>query len=96
MPEFIGKKIKVEYVQKIGWRRPVKLRIGAEEHKVKKVLSRWEEHVMKDSWWQRKHRVHYVVLLDDGERYELYWNRGSRGTQEEWVLLKRLSDEDEA
>ena len=96
MAEFIGKKIKVEYRQEIGWRRPVKLKIGAEEHAVTKVISRWEEHILKDAWWQRKHRVHYAVVLDDGKRYELYWNRGARGEREEWVLLKALSDADEA
>ena len=72
MNELISKKIKVEYVQETGWRRPVKIRIGKEEYPVKKVVSRWEEHTLDDAWWRRRHRVHYIVDLNDGAQYEIY------------------------
>lgn len=95
MAEFIGKKIRLEYVQEVGWLRPRRLLIGrSEKRAVREVIERWEEHTLKDPWWQRKHRVHYVVRLDDGERYELYWNRGASARGDEWILLKRLSDDE--
>ncbi len=92
MAEFIGKRINVEYVQEVGWRRPVKFSVGKEMHNVREVLSRWEQHTFRDPWWQRRHRVHYIVLLDNGKQYEIYWDRGPSGEGKEWVLLKELSD----
>lgn len=40
MSEFIGKKIKAEYAQETGWRRPVKLKIGKRELAVNPALFR--------------------------------------------------------
>ena len=92
MEELISKKIKVEYAQETGWRRPVRIKAGKEEYAVQNVIRRWEEHTLDDAWWRRRHRVHYIVELDDGAQYEIYWNRGARGAREEWVLLKKLDD----
>lgn len=88
--EFIGKKVRVEYVQEIAWKRPVKLKINAKVYKVKKVISRWEEHTMGRPWWRRKHRVWYEVLLGDNNIYTLYWDRGPAGAGRDWFLVKRL------
>ena len=46
MEEFVGKKVKVETVQEIGWKRPVSLQFGQKLLKVSKVISHWEEHSM--------------------------------------------------
>lgn len=91
MEEFIGKKLKVEYVQEVGWRRPTKLNFDKLDYKVEKILSRWEEHTLGKPWWRRKHRVWYKVSLDNGESYELYWDRGARGKGKDWILVKRVT-----
>ncbi|RJQ36146.1 hypothetical protein C4552_04270 [Candidatus Parcubacteria bacterium] len=91
--EFIGQTIRVMTKQEPGWLRPVSFRLDGKEHTVVRVDERWEEHTLGDSWWQRRHRVHYAVTVADGRRFELYWDRGARGQGETWVLLKELADE---
>ena len=91
MHEFIGKKIKVEFVQETGWKRPVSLKWDKRTHKVKEVIDRWEEHTKTNPWYRRKHRVRYKVLLDDNNIYELYWDRGPYGKGKDWFLVKRVS-----
>ncbi|MDD5454097.1 MAG: hypothetical protein PHW62_01160 [Candidatus Ratteibacteria bacterium] len=90
MEEFIGKKIKVEFIQEVGWKRPVTLTWGKKSHEVKEIIDRWEEHTLTSPWWARKHRVRYKVMLDDCNIYELYWDRGARGKGQDWFLVKKL------
>ncbi len=96
MEEFIGKKIKVEFVQEVGWKRPTILTFDKKSYVVKEIASMWEEHTLVQSWWQRKHRVWYQVLLENGDRYEIYWDRGGRGKGKDWILVKRISDVEES
>lgn len=91
MGEFIGRKVRCEYVQETGWKRPVRLQAGDRSWAVEEIVDRWEEHTLGRPWWSRKHRVWYVVRLNDGDCYQLYWDRGARGRGMDWVLLKRLS-----
>ena len=72
MNKLISKKIKVEYMQETGWRRPMKIRADKKDYTVKKIIRRWEEHTLDDAWWRRRHRVHYIVDLNDGAQYEIY------------------------
>lgn len=88
--EFIGKNVKVDFVQKTGWKRPTKITINNNILKVKKIISRWEEHTKRRPWWSRKHRVWYQVQLEDGYQYELYWDRGASGSGKEWFLVKKF------
>lgn len=88
MAVFVGKRIHVDFVQEVGWRRPIKIRVDKKVYSVQEVLSRHEEHMMKDAWWQRRHRVNYSLRLANGSEVEIYWNRGARGEGDEWVLLK--------
>lgn len=90
MGEFIGKKVKVNYLQEIGWRRPVSLTLNKKAFKVKKIIFHWEEHTKEKYWRDRKHRVYYELLLDDDNIYQLYWDRGAYGKGKDWILLKRL------
>lgn len=88
--EFIGEKINVEYVQELGWRRPTGISFEKNNYEVLEVVSRWEEHTLGKPWWSRKHRVWYEVVLEDGNKYHLYWDRGPRGKGKDWVLVKRV------
>jgi len=90
MDEFIGKAVKVDCVQEVGWRRPVSVTLGSTTYMVKEVVSHWEEHTLLKAWWRRKHRVRYLLDLDDGFRYELYWDRGAKGAGRGWFMVKRL------
>ena len=90
MSEFIGKKVKADCIQEVGWKRPLALTLDKKFFKVKKIISRWEEHTQQKYWRDRKHRVWYEVKLDDGNIYQLYWDRGAYGKGRDWILLKRL------
>ena len=91
MIDFIGETVKVAYVQKTGWRQPVSLTFAKKTLKVKKILTKWEEHTKEKTWWERKHRVWYEVLLEDGNHYQLYWDRGPAGKGKDWILFKRVN-----
>jgi len=91
MEKFIGKKVKVEYTQETGWKRPVTLTFNNHSYKVEKIERRWEEHTLGDPWWQRKHRVWYGILLEDGNYYQIYWDRGASGKGKHWFLVKKVS-----
>ncbi len=93
MDEFIGQKVRCEYVQEVGWKRPTRLTFAGRSHDVEEVLDRWEEHTLGRPWYSRKHRVWYLVRLDDGGRYELYWDRGAKARGKDWILLKRLAED---
>ncbi|OGC51169.1 hypothetical protein A2982_04315 [candidate division WWE3 bacterium RIFCSPLOWO2_01_FULL_39_13] len=90
MKEFIGKNVNVDFVQETGWRRPTSITFNNNLLKVKKIISRWEEHTQSRPWWLRKHRVWYRILLADGSQCELFWNRGAKGAGKEWFLVKRI------
>lgn len=90
MDEFIGKKVKIEFVQEIGWRKPIKLFLDDKTYKIIKIISRWEEHTKEKYWRDRKHRVLYQIKLKDGV-YLLYWDRGAYGKGKDWVLSKKIA-----
>lgn len=77
----------------MGWKRPVLLTFNRKSYRVKKLISKWEEHTLGESWWQRKHRVWYEIKLDNGAYYQIYWDRGASGKGKDWVLVKKLSKE---
>jgi len=91
MNDFIGKKIKVEYIQETGSRRPVALSFDQQTYKIIRIIRQWEEHTLGKPWWSRKHRVWYELELDGGNHYQIYWDRGASGKGEEWYLVKSLS-----
>ena len=91
MEEFIGQKVKVAFVQKIGWKEPTELTLDKKIYKVVKIYQRWEEHTKEKYWRDRKHRVWYEIEMDDGAIYQLYWDRGAYGKGKDWVLAKKIS-----
>lgn len=90
MEEFIGQKVKMDYIQEIGWRRPIGFSFKKKKYKVVKIISRREEHTREKYWRDRKHRVWYEVLLDDNNRYLLYWDRSAYGKGKDWILSRRI------
>lgn len=94
MGELIAENIEVTFEQRMGGKLPVAFRWRGEDYEIHQVLEMWEEHGMgkaplrRPHWWQRRHRVHYIVKLKDGDIYEIYWDRGSK--KKDWTLLKRI------
>lgn len=91
MEEFIGRKVKVEFVQEMGWKKPINLTHDRKTYKVKKIISHWEEHTKDKYWRDRKHRVWYKIQLDDDAIYLLYWDRGAYGKGQDWILSRKTT-----
>ncbi|MBM3208829.1 hypothetical protein FJZ40_00850 [Candidatus Shapirobacteria bacterium] len=91
MEEFIGKKVKVDFVQEIGWKRPTVITFGNKTLKIRTVRSRWEEHSYSRPWWLRKHRVCYEVETENGDTYQIYWDRGGSGKGKDWFCSSKNS-----
>jgi len=45
----------------------------------------------KRAWWRRRHRDYYLVRIEDGRTFELYFHRGPG--RRYWVLYRELRDE---
>lgn len=90
MEEFIGKKVKVNFIQEIGWKRPQSLLLDKKTYKVRRIITRWEEHTKEKYWRDRKHRVWYKIRLNDGHIYLLYWDRGAYGKGKDWLLARKV------
>ena len=94
MARFISQKIQVKFEQRPGRKIPLSFEWEGEEHELSQVISVWEEHGLpgpqpsQPHWWQRRHRIHYLVETKKGKRYEIYWDRGSK--KREWILYKEV------
>ncbi len=94
MNQFVGEKIEVEYRQEAGWRRPMVVIWKGKRYPVHTVLSYWEDHGFGEAppkrkkWFHRRHRVYYHLKMDDGRKFEIYWDRGTK--ERDWVLTKIL------
>jgi len=92
--QLISKKIDVEFVKEAGIRRPVAFTWKGQRFEIQEILRLWEDHGFgfvpppQRRWWQRRHRVYYQVQTTDGQRFEIYWDRGSK--KKEWVLHKKF------
>ncbi len=94
MIRFVGEKIDVQVAQEPGFKRPVSLTMKGATYTVKEVRTMWENHGFGGApqrsprWWQRHHRVYYIVETTAGEVFEIYWDRGSKDRQ--WFLTKQI------
>lgn len=91
--EFIGREIRVEWVQEPGWKRPVALLWDGRTLRVSTVIARWDDYGFglaaprRKKWYHRRHRTWYEVETEGGDRFRLYMDRGGRGS---WVLVGRV------
>jgi hypothetical protein len=94
MAGFISQKIEVEYQQEPGRRVPLSFFWDHKTFEIREIISSWEDHglpaarLKRPHWWQRRHRVHYLVQTREGSMYEIYWDRGSK--KKEWVLYMEV------
>lgn len=91
---FIGETVKVDWVQEIGFKRPVTINWSGGTLTVRDVLMKWEDHGFGNSppkkrpWYLRRHRTYYRVGTADGRAFEMYLDRGAQ--KETWVLVKEI------
>ena len=94
MAEFIDEKI---HVDKQG-AEPVSFRWRDQDYPIRRVRQSWfrvgfgpQGSRIRKGWWQRRRRTFYRVETQDGQLFEIYWDRGSQN--KDWVLYRRLDEE---
>ena len=94
MSEFVGEAI---HVDKQG-AEPVSFRWRGRQYRIRRVRQSWFDvgfgraaSGIRKGWWQRRRRTFYRVETQDGQLFEIYWDRGSE--RKDWVLYRRLGEE---
>lgn len=85
MPAFIGDEIKVRFAKKPG--PPTSFVWRGTEYEIVEVKRKWRTVDLRQAWWRRRHRDHYVVSTDTGEVFEVYFHRGFG--RRYWVLYQK-------
>jgi hypothetical protein len=97
MPErFLAREIKVTSAE--GVKTPVAFMLDGREYKVVEVMEWWQDAGYGNSetnknWRTRHHRSYYRVKADDGNVYEMYFDRGTNLRHPEyrkWYLTQKL------
>ncbi len=98
MPEhYFGQEIKVVTAGEV--RTPVSFTLDGREYPVKEVLEVWQDAGFGHSetsrtWRTRHHRTYYRVETEEGEVYEIYFDRGTSLKHPEfrkWFLTRRVT-----
>lgn len=99
MPDrFISQKI--QQVDFDSGKQPVSFKHGSRLYQVIKILKQWQDYdyspvAPKRNWRSRHHRNYYRILVDSGQCFELYCDRGTRlGSPKQWVLVREILDRD--
>lgn len=91
---FIGEPISMEWVQEVGFKRPVSFTWDGKLYVVKDILMKWDDYGFgasppkRRTWWMRRHRTYYHVLTETGQVFEIYLDRASHKSV--WVLVKEV------
>ncbi len=85
MAEFIGEEIEVEREEKPG--PPTSIKWRGVDYRLQSVRNLLRRLDFKRKWYQRRHRDHYIVTTEDGETFEIYFNKGPG--RRYWVLFKK-------
>ena len=98
MPQyFFGRQIEVTTGGDV--RVPVSFRLDEYEYVIAEILESWPDHGFGKSsagrkrWWQRHHRNYFRVKTNEGEIYEIYYDRGTSLSHPElkkWFLTRHL------
>jgi hypothetical protein len=97
MPErYFAREIQVTTAE--GVKTPVAFKLEGREYKVAEVMDIWQDASYGSSetsktWRTRHHRSYYRVKTDNGEVYEMYFDRGTNLRHPEfrkWYLTQKL------
>lgn len=83
---FIDEEIEVRFERKPG--PPSLFLWRGREYKIEVILEMHRRLDFQRSWWRRRHRDYYIVKVDTGQVFELYFHRGPG--RKHWVLYKEL------
>jgi hypothetical protein len=95
--EFLGRGIEV--VTEGDPRVPVGFRLGSRDHRIAEILEAWQDHgfgrvaPLRKNWRLRRHRNYYRVRTDEGEVFEIYYDRGiglRHPERRRWYAYRRL------
>lgn len=94
--EFICERI---YVETGEGGRPKSFIWRGKKYEIKEVEQSWQDFGFsarqspkRHGWRTRHHRNFFRVVTTEGEKFELYLERGTAGKFKEWILLKCIED----
>ena len=90
LPRFISEEIEVKLSESPGLPESIVWR--GREYRVVEIegIRRFVD--LKKPWWRRRHRDYFLVKVDTGETFEIYFHRGPG--RQYWVLFKAYEGED--
>lgn len=83
--KFIGEKISVEVAD---LERPTAFTWRGQTYQIKEIEASSRRLDLKSTWYRRKHRDYFIVIVGSGQRFELYRHRVPGKPY--WVLSREL------
>ena len=96
-PQFISREIQVKVTGEV--KTPVSFFLDGQEYQIVEIVAAWADHGFgrfasgKHKWWQRHHRNYYQVKTEQGEVFEIYYDRGvnlAHPNLKKWYAYRRL------
>jgi hypothetical protein len=97
-PQFFGREIEVTVSGEV--KAPVSFRLDEREYVISEIIEAWQDHGFgrdlsrRHRWWQRHHRNYYRVKANQGEIFEIYYDRGTNlehPERKKWFLYRQLT-----
>ena len=94
---FFGKQIEVKTGGEVV--TPEAFKLDNQWHQVEDILTSWPDYSFpsdgraKHRWWQRHHRNYYIVRTAEGDKYEIYYDRGvslDDSKHRKWYVTRRF------
>ncbi|MFX0168928.1 MAG: DUF6504 family protein [Candidatus Hodarchaeota archaeon] len=85
--KFIGERISVEMED---LEKPVKFTWRNREYIIREIIASNRRLDLKTTWYRRKHRDYFIVIVESGERFEIYRHRVPQPSY--WILSRQLPD----
>jgi len=88
--ELISEEIEVRFQERPG--PPTSFLWRGQEHHIVEIEEVRRFIDRRAAWWRRRHRDYYRLRTSDGQRYEIYHQRGVR--HKGWVLYRQLAEDE--
>ncbi len=91
---------KIQRVDFDSGKNLVSFKLGSRLYRVVKILKQWQDYdysplAPKRDWRSRHHRNYYRIIVDTGQCFELYCDRGtSLKSPKSWVLIREIIDDE--
>ena len=91
---------KIQHVDFDSEKHLVSFKLGPRIYQVVKILRQWQDYdysplTPKRNWRSRHHRNYYRIVVNTGQCFELYCDRGTRlESPKQWVLVREILDRD--